>query len=752
MRWLQVGGRTGRSTRLLIFAVGICLVGQQLFAADPRRPGTVEMANLLARLSREANRAENPFLSDGKVAALRQKIAAEGKADAKTRFALGQALLNNGENAEALREFELVEKLSSAEGPTSAENKANLALNRALCFMRMGEIINCQSNHTSDSCIFPIRGGGVHLWKDGSRNAVTILTNLLGEYPRDLRAVWLLNIAAMTLGEYPDKVPARWRIDPKTFESEYDIKRFEDVAMPAGLAANTLSGGSVVDDFDNDGFLDVMVTAIGLDDQMLFFRNNGNGTFSNRTAEAGLIGLTGGLNIVSADYNNDGFLDALILRGAWMHENGRFPNSLLKNNGDGTFEDVTETARMLSFHPTQTAAWFDFDSDGWLDVFIGNESTRGEPPHPCELYRNNRNGTFTEMAPAAGLRVRDYVKGVVAGDFNNDGRPDLYLSVKGRSNMLLRNDGPNPGGSTNAWRFTDVASEAGVQYPIVSFPAFFFDYDNDGWEDLFAGGYKITDVADVAADHIGQPSKGTKAKLYRNRRNGTFEDVTAAMGLDRVLHAMGCNFGDLDNDGWLDFYLGTGDPDLLTLIPNRMFRNAQGKRFQDVTTSGGFGHLQKGHGISFADIDNDGDQDVFEEMGGAVTSDTYPNVLYRNPGHGNNWVALQLVGVKANRSAVGARVKITVLENGVERVLHRTVSTGGSFGCNPLRLEIGLGAATVIKSIDIRWPGSAHNQTVQGLEIKTFYRVTEGDAHAQTLPLNSFTFSKSSDGSHHHSH
>jgi hypothetical protein len=110
--------------------------------------------------------------------------------------------------------------------------------------------------------------------------------------------------------------------------------------------------------------------------------------------------------------------------------------------------------------------------------------------------------------------------------------------------------------------------------------------------------------------------------------------VTGAAKLDRVLHAMGSGFGDLDNDGWLDFYLGTGDPDLLTLIPNRMFRNAGGTHFQDVTTSGGFGHLQKGHGVSFADLDNDGDQDVHEDLGGAVTGDVYPNVLFENPGMG----------------------------------------------------------------------------------------------------------------------
>jgi hypothetical protein len=152
--------------------------------------------------------------------------------------------------------------------------------------------------------------------------------------------------------------------------------------------------------------------------------------------------LTGGLNLVQADYNNDGFLDVLVLRGAWFGEAGRHPNSLLRNNGDGTFSDVTDEAGLLSFHPTQTAAWFDFDQDGWLDVFIGNETggsalfggMRESGDHACELYRNNRDGTFTECAAAAGLNVRAFVKGVAAEDCNNDGRMDLYLSVLGQPN------------------------------------------------------------------------------------------------------------------------------------------------------------------------------------------------------------------------------------------------------------------------------------------------------------------------------
>ena len=247
-------------------------------------------------------------------------------------------------------------------------------------------------------------------------------------------------------------------------------------------------------------------------------------------------------------------------------------------------------------------------------------------------------------------------------------------------------------------------------------------------------------MGDIAADYLGLPSKGERSRLYHNLGNGTFEDVTHQAHLDHVLQAMGCNFGDLDNDGWLDFYLGTGDPDLMTIVPNRMFRNAEGKFFQDVTTSGGFGNLQKGHGISFADLDNDGDQDIHENMGGAVSSDTYPNVLYLNPGHGNHWLKLQLVGVKANRSAIGARIKLTVTRAAGQRTICRTVNTGGSFGGNPLRQEIGLGDAAAIQSVEIRWPGSGTLQTISGLALDRCYRIREDSEKPEPIPLKSFTF------------
>ncbi|HTD66372.1 MAG TPA: CRTAC1 family protein, partial [Candidatus Limnocylindria bacterium] len=652
-------------------------------------------------------------------------------------FRFGTELLNAGENEQALETFNRVEQLSRGTGAWSSVNELNVRLNQAVSHLRMAERVNCLSNHNADSCLVPIKGGGIHKWQTGSRNAMGVLTNLLQNQPDNLSARWLLNIAAMTVGDYPEKVPARWLIPPATFNSDYDIKRFVDVAGPAGLAVNELSGGSATEDFDGDGLPDVMITSIGLRDQMHFFHNNGDGTFNDRTREAGLIGLIGGLNMITGDYNNDGFVDVFVLRGAWMREEGKFPNSLLKNNGDGTFEDVTEAAGVLSFHPTQTAVWFDFNGDGWLDLFIGNESTQGSRNHPCELYRNNRNGTFTEIAQASGVSSRAYVKGVGAGDFNNDGRPDLYLSTKGRANLLFRNDGP---GTNGGWRFTEMAAEAGVQMPMESFPTWFFDYDNDGWEDIFVSGYQITDVGDIAADYLGLPSKGSRAKLYRNRGNGTFADVTRDARLDRVLHGMGANFGDLDNDGWLDFYLGTGNPDLETIVPNRMFRNAEGKFFQDITTSGGFGNLQKGHGISFADLDNDGDQDVHEDMGGAFSSDVYPNVLFLNTGHGNRWLKLQLVGVKANRSAIGARIKVSIKRPHGERVIYRTVNSGGSFGCNPLRQEIGLGDAASITSVEIRWPGSGTVQSLNGLELDRCYRIREDAKTPEPVALKTFSF------------
>jgi hypothetical protein len=201
---------------------------------------------------------------------------------------------------------------------------------------------------------------------------------------------------------------------------------------------------------------------------------------------------------------------------------------------------------------------------------------------------------------------------------------------------------------------------------------------------------------------------------------------------------MGLNFGDLDNDGWLDLYLGTGNPDFGTLIPKRMFRNAEGRAFQDVTTAGNFGHLQKGHAIAFGDVDNDGDQDVFEVMGGAFLADKAYSALYLNPGGGNHWVRLELEGVRSNRGAIGARIKVELNTRKGTRYLYRTVGSGGSFGCSPLRAEVGLKDAEGIASVEVFWPATGQIQRLTGLMRDRGYRIREDASAAVEVVRPSF--------------
>ncbi len=729
-------------------------------AIRPQPESTRRMVERLTqiRTNAEANPKTQVFMSRERAGELKEVLTQavqSGDANQFTQLAPQYAMqmLNAGQSEEAMAQIEKFEAYAAKNqlslGPRQRDS---LRVLRAICMLRVGEQENCLVNHNADSCLFPIRGGGIHLLPRGSQGAIRLLTEQLTSRPNDLRSRWLLNIAYMTLGQYPAQVPPQWVIPPEKFASDYDIKPFPDVAMPLGLDVNGLAGGVILEDFDSDGYLDLMLSDWSLFGQLRLFHNNGDGSFSDRTSEAGLKGLVSGLNLMQTDYNNDGWPDVFIPRGAWLGKSGHFPKSLLRNNGDGTFTDVTEAAGLLSPHPTQTAAWFDYDGDGWLDVFIGHETANGDV-NPCELYHNNHDGTFTECAAQCGVQVNRFIKGVTSGDFNNDGRPDLYLSNRDGVNLLFRNDGPRPDskGGTN-WSFTEVGAQAGVANQKASFPTAFLDYDNDGWSDILVTGYSIKDVGDICADVLGLPHDGERARLYHNNHDGTFKDVTVEAGLYKIIHAMGLNFGDLDNDGWLDFYAGTGDPDLATLIPNLMYRNNGGKSFQDVTTSGGFGMLQKGHGIAFGDIDNDGDQDIYSVVGGAYTGDTAYSQLFLNPGHGNHWITLKLEGKESNRIALGARIKVNTLEGGKPRAIYKTVSTGASFGASPLRQEIGLGQATEISSIEIFWPTTGKTQTLKGPPIDHFYKVTEGDAQATPWEVKPVHLNLAAKPMHQHDH
>ena len=706
-------------------------------AAITQSDATLRMAQRLQKFADRTDLETNVYANAERVERLRTLTPPAEPAE-RLRFDLRFALelLNAGLTAEAVSQFEdlsrRVERVPEWRDSSFGKTTHSLL---AVAHLRQGEQENCIRHHGTDSCLLPIRGGGVHTEQRGSRAAIEELTEALTGDPGDLRSRWLLNVAYMTVGEYPAQVPAAWLIPPSAFESDYDIGRFHDVTAEVGLDVVGLAGGAIMEDFDGDGYLDVMVTSLGLRDQMRFLHNERDGTFADRTDEAGLTGIVSGLNAVHADYDNDGDMDVYVPRGAWLHEDGRQPHSLLRNRGDATFDDVTEVAGLVRFDPSQTAAWGDYDNDGWVDLLVGAESVRGEPPHFVGLYHNNGDGTFSDVARTSGVDVLGYFKGAIWGDYDNDGLLDIYLTAlePEPSNILFHNDG---GDGRGGWRFTDVTDRAGVRGPAASFPTWFFDYDNDGWLDIFVSGYAGT-VADVAADYleIGKRGEGKTPRLYRNRGDGTFEDVAHEARVDTVLMTMGCNFGDLDNDGWLDFYAATGSPDYRSLVPNRMFRNVGGRYFQDVTTSGGFGHLQKGHGVAFGDIDNDGDQDVFLKVGGAFSGDTFQSALFENPGHGNHWITLKLVGVHSNRAAIGARIKVTIDELGASREIHATVTSGSSFGGSSLQQEIGLGQASRIRSIEITWPATGRRQVFDDVAMDRFVEIREGDPRPLPIPL-----------------
>jgi hypothetical protein len=699
--------------------------------------GTKKMAALLVKIYQEQDWRTDPNKDGERAEHYKQMLEAESDLgnELKIRQVLAEFQLRAGDSAGAIEQLERIRNLSAERGVVlspSLEKEVRDSL--AIAYLRLGEQENCLENHGQDSCLLPLQGSGIHKIQRGAKGALRELTAALESNPGDLKSQWLLNIAYMQLGQYPDLVPKQWLAAPQLFGSEFEVGRFVDVAPQVGLMNTGHSGGVVMEDLDGDGLLDIVVTASGPMDQMRFFHNNGDGTFTERTHEAGLWGEVGGLNVIAGDYNNDGHPDLLVLRGGWWAEHGKYPMSLLRNNGNGTFDDVTEEAGLLSFHPTQTAAWADYDNDGWLDLFVGHETT-GRESHPSQLFHNNHDGTFTDVAPQNSLADLGFVKGVAWGDFNNDGRPDLYISRNSQPNLLFRNDGPkesrNP--SASQWRFTDVTQTAGVSEPLHSFATWFFDYDNDGWPDIFVAGFWVNTLNDIGAFELRKPYKAETPRLYHNNHDGTFTDVTKQVKLDRAILVMGAGFGDLDNDGWLDIYLGTGEPDYEALLPNLLFRNHEGKVFQDVTTSADVGHLQKGHGVAFGDLRNNGQEDIFEVIGGAYPGDAYQSVLFANPGHENHWITLDLQGVQTNRAAFGTRICVKVQMAEGSRRIYRTVGYGSSFGQNAFRQHIGLGRATAISDIEISWPTSKLVQHFKGPPLDSFFRVREGAS--EMLPL-----------------
>lgn len=748
---------------VLLACMGCGAAAPQAVVPSPPIDGHQRMLDLLEEVERYSS--EDPMFGDADLRIAQHDLAQLGDHSNVVkrlflRVWIGHRQIELGNNDLAVEQLtEALRLYRKHREQIPVDLEADLLMALAVAHFRVGEISNCIACQTPESCIFPIAKSGIHSDQRGSKAAIDLFQALLAKTPENAKARWLLNIAHMTIGDYPAGVPAEFLIAPERFSSDVEFPRFANIASDLGLNTVNISGSVIADDFDDDGWIDILTSDWHPSGPLRYFRNNRDGSFSDKTKESGLIGINGGLNLVQADYDNDGDTDVLVLRGAWRDTFGIPVNSLLRNDGKGRFRDVTFEAGLGEvFYPTQTAAWADYDNDGDLDVFIGNED------YPCQLFQNQGQGKFLDVAGKAGVENGRFTKGVTWGDFNDDNFPDLYVSnfAKGEffkdSGSIASKLGVSEPVAKNSQRrderinnrlyrnnrdgtFTDVAIQLDVTRPALSFPVWFWDFNNDGALDIFAGSWSGS-VRDVANEYLGQPIESETDCLYQGDGQGGFRNVTAAAGLGGVTLPMGANFGDLDNDGYLDFHLGTGGPSFDDLMPNRMFRNIKGERFEDVTTAGGFGHLQKGHGIAFADFDNDGDQDVFTRNGGAYPGDVAANAFYENPGSNRHWIAIRLVGRSSNRSAIGARVRITIEEHGAARNIYRWVNSGGSFGANPLRLQVGLGQAERIQQLEVAWPTTGGTQLFSDVKVDQFIEIFEGDDSLHPLDLKPAAFKR----------
>jgi hypothetical protein len=510
--------------------------------------------------------------------------------------------------------------------------------------------------------------------------------------------LWDMHQAARGLGGYPPDLPERYHFPVRPEAAGSGLPpppRFRDIAPALGIDRLAGAGPASWADFDADGDDDLLMC--GCDTFCALYRNDGE-RFRDVTLEAGLGNVESGFAAPWGDYDGDGRPDIYIARNGWS---GPAPDSLYRNRGDATFEDATAGSRISEPGSGFHATWLDFDRDGWLDLFVSNGVTLD--PHINHLYRNRGNGTFEDVTAAAGLteEPRGGTIGVAVGDYDGDGRPDIFVNGRRGPNRLYRNRGDGT--------FEEVAASAGVagNGRQNGFVALFKDLDSDGDLDLLTTSLARWEpvVTGYRSDYRPVPDDDL-TRLYRNDGGGRFTDVSAQAGFVYPIGVMAANAADLDNDGYADIYFGTGDPDSRRLEPNLLYMNTGKGAFVDRTRSAGVGNLGKGHAITFIDWDGDGDLEILAQLGGFYHGDLWRSAFYLNETpRRHHYLALDLRQEGPNRLAVGAGVTVKA----GPLTIYQEVTGGVGFGSSdPPTLHFGLGRNARIDRLRVRWPdGSA---------------------------------------------
>jgi hypothetical protein len=505
---------------------------------------------------------------------------------------------------------------------------------------------------------------------------------------------------------------------------------FRNIAAKAGLrrpfpngGANakqfiieTTGSGVALLDYDNDGLLDIFVVS-GKGGSNRLYHNDGHDHFTDVTEGLGLTSEGWGQGVCAGDYDNDGYTDLFVTY--WGQ------NRLYRNAGGKHFEDVTAAAHLTEDRVRYNTgcAFLDYDNDGRLDLFVANYlqfdpkttpepganpycwyrgiavncGPRGLPFDRNILYHANAGGTFTDVSEHSKIAEPSghYALGVLTGDFNGDGRPDIYVACDQTPSLLYINQGDGT--------FAEEAVLRGVAYDadgrsMSGMGVTAADYDGDGWLDIFRSNFS-----------------DERETLYRNRGKGEFDDATVAAGLAHNTRYVGwgCGFFDFDNDGWKDLLLVNGHafPEVDRLggavrykNPMILYHNAGKGRFDDVSGAAGPAllELHSSRGAAFGDIDNDGAIEILVN-----NQNESPSLLKQSASGSNHWIMLQLTGAKSNRSALGARVRLTA--SGRSQV-DEVRSGGGYLSQNDLRLHFGLGASREADQIEIEWPSGARQK------------------------------------------
>jgi tetratricopeptide (TPR) repeat protein len=528
--------------------------------------------------------------------------------------------------------------------------------------------------------------------------------------PSNKRAHYWLWLAAQKSGGYTTDVPESMRVDVKAGRSHPTVM-FEDVAAKIGLDKTAGSRGTAVFDLDGDGYLDIVVASAH--GGCSVYRNNGNGTFSDISVGSGLDECVNTFTITVGDYNNDGLDDLYITR------LGFYPGDsvLYRNNGDGTFTDVTRETGTGCWGASFAAHWVDYNCDGNLDLFVcTNIGGVFDRTGPNRLFRNNGDGTFTDVSLEAGIDTNAPTIGACWGDYNNDGYPDVFVSSGLGRSKLFRNNGDGT--------FTDVSREAGFDNIDIGTVAFWCDYDNDGKLDLVQCTWSPEDdVLDTLFQGKG-PAHGKPMRIYQNNGDGTFTLKNRELGISGCFGTMSANFGDFDNDGYVDFLLGNGDPHMNRTEPPIILQYDQVTgQYRNATFTSGLPFTGKGHGANLADLAGDGRVCLIMASGGAYPGDLMTMSVFRPVSLPGNYLNVRLVGTTSNRNALGARVRL----DAGGRSQYRHVSGGAGFGCLPYEQHFGLGRIETVDSLEIVWP-SGVKQRIHNLPSNTTIRITEGRA------------------------